>query len=79
MFGPRLLAPWPVVEERARQVLEKGRTAESHIFNLGHGVLPDTDPDHARPADRPGARRPRRVRRGQAGLGRLRSGRRWRL
>ncbi len=40
-----LLAPWPVVEERAREVLEKGRTAESHIFNLGHGVLPDTDPD----------------------------------
>ncbi len=40
-----LLAPWPVIEERARQVLAKGRTAESHIFNLGHGVLPDTDPD----------------------------------
>jgi uroporphyrinogen decarboxylase len=40
-----LLAPWPVIEERARDVLEKGRTAESHIFNLGHGVLPDTDPD----------------------------------
>src|SRR6516164_2745123 len=39
-----LLAPWPVIEERARDVLEKGRTAESHIFNLGHGVLPDTDP-----------------------------------
>ncbi|HUJ06101.1 MAG TPA: uroporphyrinogen decarboxylase [Streptosporangiaceae bacterium] len=40
-----LLAPWPVVEARAREVLEKGRTAESHIFNLGHGVLPETDPD----------------------------------
>jgi len=40
-----LLAPWPVIEERARQVLERGRTAESHIFNLGHGVLPETDPD----------------------------------
>ncbi len=40
-----LLAPWPVIESRARDVLEKGRTAESHIFNLGHGVLPDTDPD----------------------------------
>ena len=39
-----LLAPWPVIEERARKVLEQGRTAESHIFNLGHGVLPDTDP-----------------------------------
>ena len=40
-----LLAPWQVVEERAREVLAKGRMAESHIFNLGHGVLPDTDPD----------------------------------
>jgi uroporphyrinogen decarboxylase len=40
-----LLAPWPVIEERARAVLGKGRMAESHIFNLGHGVLPDTDPD----------------------------------
>jgi len=40
-----LLAPWPVIEERAREVLAAGRTAESHIFNLGHGVLPETDPD----------------------------------
>jgi len=40
-----LLAPWPVIEQRARQVLERGRTAEGHIFNLGHGVLPETDPD----------------------------------
>ncbi len=40
-----LLAPWPAIEERAREVLAKGRTAESHIFNLGHGVLPETDPD----------------------------------
>jgi uroporphyrinogen decarboxylase len=40
-----LLAPWPVVEERAREVLERGRVAEGHVFNLGHGVLPTTDPD----------------------------------
>jgi uroporphyrinogen decarboxylase len=39
-----LLAPWPVIEQRAQQVLDRGRTAEGHIFNLGHGVLPDTDP-----------------------------------
>ena len=26
-------------------VLAGGRIAESHIFNLGHGVLPETDPD----------------------------------
>jgi uroporphyrinogen decarboxylase len=40
-----LLAPWDVVQQRAREVLERGRTAEGHIFNLGHGVLPQTDPD----------------------------------
>ena len=40
-----LLAPWEVVAERAREVLMQARIAESHIFNLGHGVLPDIDPD----------------------------------
>ncbi|MGI5156084.1 uroporphyrinogen decarboxylase [Microbispora sp. CA-102843] len=40
-----LLAPWEVVERRARDVLERGRVAEGHVFNLGHGVLPSTDPD----------------------------------
>jgi uroporphyrinogen decarboxylase len=40
-----LMAPWHVIEERARQVLDRGRTAEGHVFNLGHGVLPQTDPD----------------------------------
>ena len=40
-----LLAPWPVVAERARDVLRRGKAAAGHIFNLGHGVLPETDPD----------------------------------
>jgi uroporphyrinogen decarboxylase len=40
-----LLAPWEVIERRALQVLNAGRTAEGHVFNLGHGVLPQTDPD----------------------------------
>jgi uroporphyrinogen decarboxylase len=40
-----LLAGWPVVEREARRVLAEGRAAPGHIFNLGHGVLPDTDPD----------------------------------
>ncbi|MDN3355094.1 uroporphyrinogen decarboxylase [Actinomadura sp. DC4] len=39
-----LLAPWEVVEARAREILAQGRTAEGHVFNLGHGVLPNTDP-----------------------------------
>jgi uroporphyrinogen decarboxylase len=32
-----------VLAERVRQVLEQGRVAEGHVFNLGHGVLPQTD------------------------------------
>jgi len=39
-----LLAPWEVIEERARDVIARGRAAEGHVFNLGHGVLPETDP-----------------------------------
>ena len=40
-----VFAPWPVVAERARDVLRRGASAEGHIFNLRHGVMPDTDPD----------------------------------
>ncbi|MBF8190149.1 uroporphyrinogen decarboxylase [Nonomuraea sp. K274] len=40
-----LLAPWDVVERKAREVLRRGEAAEGHVFNLGHGVLPSTDPD----------------------------------
>ncbi len=36
-------APWDVVAERAHDVLARGGGA-GHVFNLGHGVLPDTDP-----------------------------------
>ena len=38
------LAPWPVVEAQARDVLARGG-GTGHVFNLGHGVLPETDPD----------------------------------
>jgi uroporphyrinogen decarboxylase len=40
-----LLADWPVIERAVRRIVEEGRRAPGHIFNLGHGVLPDTDPD----------------------------------
>ncbi|MEN3356280.1 MAG: uroporphyrinogen decarboxylase [Mycobacteriales bacterium] len=40
-----LLADWPVLAREARRVLDQGRAAPGHIFNLGHGVLPETDPD----------------------------------
>jgi uroporphyrinogen decarboxylase len=44
-----LLAGWPVVEAAVHAVVEDGRRAvdagaAGHIFNLGHGVLPSTDP-----------------------------------
>jgi uroporphyrinogen decarboxylase len=40
-----VFAPWDVVAERARDVLRRGKAAPGHIFNLGHGVLPESDPD----------------------------------
>jgi uroporphyrinogen decarboxylase len=40
-----LLADWPVIEAAVRRVVAEGRRCPGHIFNLGHGVLPETDPD----------------------------------
>ncbi|MFZ5852163.1 MAG: uroporphyrinogen decarboxylase [Actinomycetota bacterium] len=40
-----LFAPWGAVAAATRRVLAEGRAAAGHVFNLGHGVLPDTDPD----------------------------------
>jgi uroporphyrinogen decarboxylase len=40
-----LLAPWPAIETEVRRVLREGSAAPGHVFNLGHGVLPQTDPD----------------------------------
>lgn len=40
-----LFAPWEVVEREARRVVAEGRSVRGHVFNLGHGVLPETDPD----------------------------------
>jgi uroporphyrinogen decarboxylase len=39
-----LLAPWEHVEAATLDVLERARGRNGHIFNLGHGVLPKTDP-----------------------------------
>ncbi len=40
-----LFAPWPALERAVRSIVAEGAQAPGHIFNLGHGVLPDTDPD----------------------------------
>lgn len=40
-----LMAPWQVLRDRAADVISRGRAAEGHVFNLGHGVLPGTEPD----------------------------------
>lgn len=40
-----LFAPREAVEEQTRRVLDAASALEGHVFNLGHGVLPATDPD----------------------------------
>lgn len=45
-LDPALLAAgWPVVHAEVERIVGEGRAAPGHIFNLGHGVLPSTDPD----------------------------------
>ncbi|KRF36898.1 uroporphyrinogen decarboxylase [Nocardioides sp. Soil805] len=40
-----VFAPTDVMTARAGEIIEAGRAAKGHIFNLGHGVIPSTDPD----------------------------------
>jgi uroporphyrinogen decarboxylase len=40
----RVLAGWEATEEGARDVLRRAGGRPGHIFNLGHGVLPESDP-----------------------------------
>jgi uroporphyrinogen decarboxylase len=40
-----LLGPWDRTAGAARDVLQRAGGRSGHVFNLGHGVLPDTDPD----------------------------------
>ncbi|MFT3860176.1 MAG: uroporphyrinogen decarboxylase [Micropruina sp.] len=45
-LDPALLgAPWPVLRDAIDEVLRRGQSAPGHVFNLGHGVPPDTDPE----------------------------------
>jgi len=40
-----LFAPWSALEKAVRSIVAEGAQAPGHIFNLGHGVLPTTDPE----------------------------------
>jgi uroporphyrinogen decarboxylase len=40
-----LLGPWDGIEEAARWILSENAGRPGHVFNLGHGVLPGTEPD----------------------------------
>jgi uroporphyrinogen decarboxylase len=45
-----LFAPWPALRQRAQSVLDAAHAAgcPGHIFNLGHGILPETPVDNVR-------------------------------
>ena len=40
-----LMAPWQVIEEKTRSILDQGMGINGFIFNLGHGVFPQVDPE----------------------------------
>jgi uroporphyrinogen decarboxylase len=43
-----LLAPWPIIERRAADILQRAAGRPGHIFNLGHGILPETPVENVR-------------------------------
>jgi len=43
-----LLGPRSVIRERARALLAQANGRPGHVFNLGHGILPETPPDNVR-------------------------------
>jgi uroporphyrinogen decarboxylase len=40
-----VFAPPEVIRTKVQDVVRRGRAAAGHVFNLGHGVMPETDPD----------------------------------
>lgn len=43
-----LYANRDVVREKVKTILHKYGSGSGHIFNLGHGILPDVDPEHVK-------------------------------
>jgi len=41
-----LLGPEELIEREARRILDRAESRPGHIFNLGHGILPNTPVDH---------------------------------
>lgn len=45
-LDPALLrADWDIVREKAKPIIDEGKSHSGHIFNLGHGVTPEISPD----------------------------------
>ncbi|MBB6454692.1 uroporphyrinogen decarboxylase [Salirhabdus euzebyi] len=40
-----LLTDWSIIEERVKPILDQGMKTPGYVFNLGHGVFPDVNPD----------------------------------
>ncbi|HAL00011.1 MAG TPA: uroporphyrinogen decarboxylase, partial [Exiguobacterium sp.] len=40
-----LLAPWDILEAKAKEILDMGMKQPGFIFNLGHGIFPEVDPE----------------------------------
>ena len=43
-----LFLPEEKLAQRVRMVLEEAKGARGHIFNLGHGIVPEADPEKAK-------------------------------
>lgn len=43
-----LFAPWPEIQKRTQEILDRVAGRPGHIFNLGHGILPNTPVDNVR-------------------------------
>ncbi len=43
-----LLAPWPELKKRAQHILNQADSRPGHIFNLGHGIFPQTPVDNVK-------------------------------
>lgn len=40
-----LLSDWDVTIERTKQIIDQGKEQPGHVFNLGHGVVPEISPE----------------------------------